>query len=109
MSLIVVCLHMRLKTFQSQQNRQYGTQPLTPPSFLNSNAPSRVAPEWASPSHWRRWRPWRFDCCVAAKSPTSSAAATAAAAATVTAALPSPHVATTLYCCLAAAIATLPP
>ena len=31
MSLIVVCLRMRLKTFQSQQNRQYGTQPLTPP------------------------------------------------------------------------------
>jgi hypothetical protein len=56
------------------------TTPNSPP-LLNSNAPSgwgvthdlgnaRVAPEWASPSHWRRWRPWRFDCCVAAKSPT---------------------------------------
>ena len=22
------------------------------------------------PIHWRRWRPWRFDCCVTAKSPT---------------------------------------
>ena len=31
---------------------------------------ARDAPEWASPSHWRQFRPWWFDCCVGAKSPT---------------------------------------